>query len=185
MKWGKLFSGNNMGLIMSMISGGTPDTGKILEAVSEMITDENVLSVVQELHKKYAEESARLGAGHFMSMSLVPVAERGLVLKLWDHDGYVNKPKLHKEIFLAEITAADVQAFMKQQQGDNERANIMIEGEGATGKSEWQQQGEQPAPVAEIAAPAAMQVEAVPPAETPNTTTEETEVDNATGNEQQ
>lgn len=124
MNLGKLFNSKNIGMLMSMVTGGTPDTAKLMAMLGEMITDENVKSIVAELHLKYAAECAKLGDGHELQLLLRPDAQRGLVLHFMDWyciEGSKPKADYYKTIYLAEITAADIQAFFSGLTAETDR----------------------------------------------------------------
>lgn len=112
---------------MGLVSGNAPDTGKLLEAVSEMITDENVKSVIVEIHKKYQEEAAKLGDGHILTIGLSPDHERGLTLTFLDFVDENTAPRIIKVLYLAELTAADIQAFLKHSTGQAESQPLQVE----------------------------------------------------------
>lgn len=128
---------------MGLVSGNAPDTGKLLEAVSEMITDENVKSVIVEIHKKYQEEAAKLGEGHILTIGLSPDHERGLTLTFLDFVDENTAPQIIKTIYLAELTAADIQAFLKQTTGQAESQPLLVEGGQSEGKTAWQQKADE------------------------------------------
>lgn len=101
-------------VISDLFSNGF-NLNAIIQVAQTFITDENVTAVVREIHLKYEQEAAKLGAGHELQLLLRPDAQRGLVLHFMDCY-YINaslpKADFYKTIYLAEITAADIQAFL-------------------------------------------------------------------------
>lgn len=113
MNIGNLFS-KNMSLIMGIISGKMPDTGKILSALGDVITDENVKSVVLELHRKYAAECMKLQPGHYLKIVLEPDSQKGLGLAFWDFAPDGTATKCYDTLYLAEISADMLQQIIQQ-----------------------------------------------------------------------
>lgn len=128
----KMLSGKNMGLIMSLLNGGTIDGAKIMELAAQFITDENVKGIVEALHLRYEKECAKLPEGDLLHLLLIPDPSRGLLLVFTRVTKFDRLRIPIKEIPLAQLTAEDIKQLLagevgnldeKQEQPQNPAAN--------------------------------------------------------------
>lgn len=108
-----ILSGNNLGLLMSMLTSGKIDMAKLMPIISGMLTPENIQQAVVELHKAYAQQLEKLPEGHRLKVVLEPDQQRGLKLVFWDYSPDNAATKAYDDIYLAEVTPEQLQTLLK------------------------------------------------------------------------
>lgn len=108
----QLLNPNSMGLITSLLSGKKVEPEKIFKTISTFITDESVKEVAFKIHQVYKQESDKLGVGHSIKIVVEPDEKRGLKLAFWDYVAATNS--LMNELYIAELTAIQVNVFIAQ-----------------------------------------------------------------------
>lgn len=132
MKLFNILSGNNLGLLMGMLTSGKIDMAKLMPIISGLLTPENIQQAIVELHKAYAQQLEKLPEGHRLKVVLEPDQQRGLKLVFWDYSPDNAATKAYDDIYLAEVTPEQLQKLLKMlfspEQPQQVEVNTTIEG---------------------------------------------------------